>query len=488
MPVALSVFNGVTSDRHPMAPPESSMTYEFHSRERGDNDNARLLWTQQPVGTTRTETPRNVALHYFDRELNHSLGFLNEGYGARMSWPTATPPNSPAPSQEFVGAPNIHTTGGAPITFPWLMWLNRPYVSPLEMLHVPRERSSIMLKSFSLLGTTTYDPNEAANNRRFTHLLNFFGTSYRADPNWATGTLGTVTPGGNLYQLFDYVQVPSRFMGTDTWLNPQVFSNNTAPGTEYLHPPFNRLSRFRDPGKVNINTVLDDRIWSGIQGTIAPPAVSPGPDHNAMFDTRRGFGTANQGTVVFGGFPTFFSNPLRASDAGALVPLTQQTLFHLNRVLEAERQQVGRNAPLLSQTAVASVSMERNNIEPTLLRSDRAIAATSLPAAANYPIFEGTSIEIYRDSRRSSAFRYGPLARVPNLITTRSNVYAIWITIGYFEVDPQTGTLGQEAGAETGEVQRHRAFYVFDRSIPVAFEPGENHNVDRAIVVRRFLE
>ena len=37
-------------------------------------------------------------------------------------------------------------------------------------------------------------------------------------------------------------------------------------------------------------------------------------------------------------------------------------------------------------------------------------------------------------------------------------------------------------------VTRHRAFYMIDRSIPVAFEPGENHNVDRAILLRRFIE
>ena len=60
--------------------------------------------------------------------------------------------------------------------------------------------------------------------------------------------------------------------------------------------------------------------------------------------------------------------------------------------------------------------------------------------------------------------------------------------MGYFEVDPRTGRLGQELGAETGEVKRHRAFYMIDRSIPVAFQPGENHNVDRCILVRRFIE
>jgi hypothetical protein len=29
---------------------------------------------------------------------------------------------------------------------------------------------------------------------------------------------------------------------------------------------------------------------------------------------------------------------------------------------------------------------------------------------------------------------------------------------------------------------------MIDRSIPVAFEPGQNHNVDRAILVRRRIE
>ena len=73
-----------------------------------------------------------------------------------------------------------------------------------------------------------------------------------------------------------------------------------------------------------------------------------------------------------------------------------------------------------------------------------------------------------------------------NLVTTRSSVFAIWITIGYFEVD-ETGGIwktgpwweGMEIGAETGEVKRNRGFYIYDRSIPVAFEPGQNHNVER---------
>jgi hypothetical protein len=75
-----------------------------------------------------------------------------------------------------------------------------------------------------------------------------------------------------------------------------------------------------------------------------------------------------------------------------------------------------------------------------------------------------------------------------NLVTTRSNVYAVWITVGYFEVDPATQTLGRELGSESGDVRRHRSYYMIDRTAPVAYEPGENHNVDRAIMLRRSIE
>ena len=34
----------------------------------------------------------------------------------------------------------------------------------------------------------------------------------------------------------------------------------------------------------------------------------------------------------------------------------------------------------------------------------------------------------------------------------------------------------------------NRAFAIFDRTIPVAFERGKNHNVDKAILVKRFIE
>jgi hypothetical protein len=66
--------------------------------------------------------------------------------------------------------------------------------------------------------------------------------------------------------------------------------------------------------------------------------------------------------------------------------------------------------------------------------------------------------------------------RLANTITVRSNVFAIWITArfrvyGY----PESATY-------------HRAFAIIDRSIPVAFEPGRDHNVRDTILLWRIIE
>ena len=168
-----------------------------------------------------------------------------------------------------------------------------------------------------------------------------------------------------------------------------------------------------------------------------------------------------------GTIPTFFANPFRSFAAGRLVPLT---------------------------------AMQRCGIECTLLRSnevDNASPPAAPPANARM-LFESRMNDRYNQSDRNPYFRYASLQRLGNLVTTRSNVYAVWITAGYFEVEPDPTNdrtlhpdgyrLAQELGSDTGDVKRHRGFYVIDRSIPVAFEPGVNHNVDRAVVLRRFIE
>jgi hypothetical protein len=76
-------------------------------------------------------------------------------------------------------------------------------------------------------------------------------------------------------------------------------------------------------------------------------------------------------------------------------------------------------------------------------------------------------------------------------------MYAIWVTMGLFEVAgnqtpawiyPDGYRLVREYGSESGNTSRHRAFFIFDRSVPIGFERGVNHNVEDGILVDRLIE
>jgi hypothetical protein len=206
-------------------------------------------------------------------------------------------------------------------------------------------------------------------------------------------------------------------------------------------PPFNRLSRFRDPGRININTISDRRVWLAIAHGF--PHQSSLAFWERLLASRRGYPAGEEPQ-----FPAEIANPFRSS-------LGADLHFEL-------------------------LGMDKPDVEATLLRSDS--------RNPHEPLFGYASTEPYDHSRRNAYFRYQFLRRLGNTVSSHSNVFAVWITVGYFQVEPETGTLAQELNVETGDVVRHRAFYIIDRSIPVAFEPGENHNVDRAILLRRFIE
>ncbi len=117
---------------------------------------------------------------------------------------------------------------------------------------------------------------------------------------------------------------------------------------------------------------------------------------------------------------------------------------------------------------------------------------------------------IYRNTERNPYFRYQVMQKLGNTFSTNSNVFAVWLTIGYFEVEDNTYTvqgsplpqpqvvvdaahpdglrLGPEIGADSGEIVRHRAFYIIDRSVPVGHVPGQKLNAENCVLLRRMIE
>jgi hypothetical protein len=276
------------------------------------------------------------------------------------------------------------------------------------------------------------DPNASHPEREldtfsghYPHLLNFYADSID----------GQRLRGG-LHRCFDYVEVPSRFLGTESYVNPNVFQVNQGLSFQ-LAAPFDTISNFRYPGKININTVLDQRVWESLMANYSQSLGGGiGITYDDWVESRDGGMT---------GLP--YSNPLRSPRAANWVPVSSLVTSSFECGLFRSTQRNGRQVPL----------------------------------------FDYHSIALHNQTQRSAYFRYDCRQRLGNLVTGRSSVFAIWITVGYFEVDA-AGTIRQEVGLESGETKRHRAFYVFDRSIPVAFEPGKNHNIDRAVLVRRRID
>ena len=233
-------------------------------------------------------------------------------------------------------------------------------------------------------------------------------------------------------------------------------------------PPFNRISAYREPGRINLNTIYTPEVFQGLMAGF--PDMANATFWQKFVQSRRGDSQPNVLAAPATTVPTEFARPFRSFGGWNMtVPAIQPSITR--------------------------------EIECTLLRSDT-------PAGSNRPLFQFDSalpgtIGSYNDPNRNPFFRYQGLQRLGNLVTTRSNVYAVWITVGYFEVTPwPTGRvrrhadavhpdgyqLGRELGSDTGDIERHRAFYIFDRTMPVGFQRGQDLNVDKAILMSRFIE
>jgi hypothetical protein len=105
------------------------------------------------------------------------------------------------------------------------------------------------------------------------------------------------------------------------------------------------------------------------------------------------------------------------------------------------------------------------------------------------------------DMRQHPYWRTEQLQRVMNLTTVRTHQYAVWVTVGFFEVlrqgdlgmlafDPRLAfdILGQEIGAANGKTRRFRGFFLVDRLRLTGFDPASGSAFRSAIVYRQRIQ
>jgi hypothetical protein len=444
----------------------------------------------------------------------HTLGYLNAGLG----YPA--PPQGPVPPPPFVraymGEPTIDSALGQPepAPFPWLTFANRPFANPYELLMVPASAPSRLALEVTPghLGQDNMNPpvntpaaqwgsnpnpydftNAEALRKPFGHLLNFFHT----EDTGPKQTPPALSP--HFQRMFDYIEVPSPYASAERWFNPSLGHFDNAG---LYRPPFNKLSRFRDAGRININTIFDDQILISAMGQFPGlDTFGSGSFADKLFRSRQGYGALGSAPFAMDpAFPTIFANPFRPLDAADQMPDIPASQFSMRK----------------SGILVSPGVQRAMPVDATFFRADPDAPPPPQPPAsprnrlfdqiADTATFGATGVNqfIYRDTERNPYFRYQVMQKLGNTFSTNSNVFAVWMTIGYFEVEdnrydtngavivdaahPDGLRLGPEIGADSGEIVRHRAFYIIDRSVPVGHVPGQKLNAENCILLRRMIE
>ncbi|MFM8890588.1 MAG: hypothetical protein ACKOTB_03015, partial [Planctomycetia bacterium] len=301
--------------------------------------------------------------------------------------------------------------------------------------------------------------------------------------------------------ILDFVHVPSPFGGLSaTVSNPQANTDLGAIGLDVK--PMDHFSHFRQPGKINVNTIADKRVWRALFGEVnykgdpVPPSgeFPNSPNEPDFRDKMPNWDPANNPTGwsqdVYGTNPAksladFFN---RLPDRGSMTAA--------NRTSGGFKDDLNQ-PPETTEDANHDFFLDPNEdangngmLDPgeDLNNNGRLDLGEDANRNGQIDISDrnGNGLldpgDDYRNTDRHAFFRYETMNRLTNVTTVRSHVFAVWVTIGFFDT-----TTGREVGIDTAESRRYRGFYVFDRSIPVGYETGKDNNVRDAVLLRRIL-
>jgi large repetitive protein len=114
----------------------------------------------------------------------------------------------------------------------------------------------------------------------------------------------------------------------------------------------------------------------------------------------------------------------------------------------------------------------------------------------------GTQTLTATDDRQHPYWRSEHLQSAMNLTTVRTHQYAVWITVGFFEVK-KTGDIGMlaqgtptlafdimgaEVGALSGTSVRYKGFFLVDRTKLTGFNPGASGSFRAAVLYRKVIQ
>jgi hypothetical protein len=387
-----------------------------------------------------------------------------------------TPPVAPAQFKK----PNTMK-----VPFDWLVHLDRQLISPMELLHVSGYKQHELTQQFVQPGTGGFGTS-------FQHIAPWTDQGYPVVyPNGQQATSGSITGASNPAspieittsaahglqsgQIVSIYGVGGNTSANGTWVitvtanNKFTLTGSTGnanytanTGTWSLNLQ-SRLYRFlelvetksraagvamggRVPGKININMVWDQEIF------------------NALCDPQIA-NFFNQNDVN-----TVFTNLKSQRSPGGQPGANDKPFwgFSIGTALGATGTSPADPLDPHSTLPAQFTSPTLRGVGNTLLRPGIQNALAFDPYA---PDNLGTPVHPYK--------RLQLLNKIFNNLTTHSNVFAVWLTVGFFEVT-NANTLPVQLGAEIGSAEgrqvRHRMFAIVDRSQMLAFSTNGANN------------
>jgi hypothetical protein len=359
--------------------------------------------------------------------------------------------------------------------FDWLLHLDRPLITPVELLHVSGFKPHELTQQFR-----TGDTAE----QQFTHRAPWL------DEDLAGSSL---PQSHRLYRALEFLSTHSRVAGMMT---AQTTSARGLPKPGATAPPPPYRNRVVTPGAMSGVTASGGtwRIEAGSvlvidQGkpgeeVVRVKAVGPAAKPAwfvADFLSYHGPGFTITPTAVRERLPGKVNlNTVWDEETFlALCDPNPANIFHQGLVkatfqrLRGSRTRDGegpgpRDRPFQSLAAGLTLAgYADSGLQDTLLRSQDPGSLTRLPILAI-------------PGRAHPYETFELLTKVYNNLTTRSNVYAVWLTVGFFEVTDDRARpvkLGPELGRAEGRPVRHRMFAIVDRSVLLA-NPGPQARFD----------
>lgn len=354
--------------------------------------------------------------------------------------------------------------------YDWLVHLDRTPISPMELLHVSGFAPYMLTQQFMLGDDTkatiaTGGGGSIVNS--FAHYAPWFdalpvGESFTTPPNVITCPwwFDPALPAGNshrLYRLFEFLECGDRAFGV------------------------NGLGRI--PGKVNINTIWDPEILQALidanlsMGTAttlpsAPLAYAPvNPATGLPWNPAPGTDQVSQifANMVASRSPSYYNlgtytNPISIGPVNMGTGADDRPFLPLSTGQYLPKT-AGGGLQFPNGISVSTDTILRTNNPPP--GKTPTYPTTTSPASNNWLLFQQ-----YTDTQATHPYYQTQLlTKLYNNITTRSNTFAVFLTVGFFQVipggaigQPNIPQLGPEIGRTEGKHIRHRMFSLVDRT------------------------